>query len=199
MTFSESFAFVSVLFALGITPGPNNFLMLHSGMNYGWAKTFPLLMGIIVGFNSMIFVAVATFSALEARILQFSWALEVGSFLILTWFAVAIVRSTLPENHRNDLKPTLGFIHGCLFQIINPKAWVMVIALAGAFSLPEARFERAAKLVVLGAPTGLITLSLWAISGSVLVRFLQTPRQMRLANVTLGVSLFLTAVWLILL
>ena len=44
-----AFAFISL-----ITPGPNNLMLLASGMNFGWLRTVPHMLGIGIGFPVMI-------------------------------------------------------------------------------------------------------------------------------------------------
>ncbi|WP_369613981.1 LysE family translocator [Marichromatium sp. PS1] len=45
-----------ILFAISstLTPGPNNIIIITSGMNYGITRSLPLLAGICVGFSSML-------------------------------------------------------------------------------------------------------------------------------------------------
>ncbi|MDB5896051.1 MAG: lysine transporter LysE, partial [Rhodoferax sp.] len=44
------------LFALvsSITPGPNNTMMLASGVNFGWVRSLPHMAGITLGFCFMV-------------------------------------------------------------------------------------------------------------------------------------------------
>ena len=48
--------FALSLFAIGssITPGPNNMMTLASGVNYGFRRSMPRLLGISLGFCIMI-------------------------------------------------------------------------------------------------------------------------------------------------
>jgi len=41
-------------FTASITPGPNNIMMLASGVNYGIKKSLPHFFGIAIGFPSMV-------------------------------------------------------------------------------------------------------------------------------------------------
>ena len=41
-------------FVTSITPGPNNFMLLASGVNFGFWRTVPHMLGISVGFASLL-------------------------------------------------------------------------------------------------------------------------------------------------
>ncbi|MGA1576153.1 MAG: LysE family translocator, partial [Burkholderiaceae bacterium] len=45
-----------VLFALvsSITPGPNNMMLMASGANFGFRRTLPHMMGVVLGFTLMV-------------------------------------------------------------------------------------------------------------------------------------------------
>ena len=64
------------LFAIGssITPGPNNMMMLASGVNYGFRASVPHLLGISLGFCFMIAGAIAA----EQLDLQMVERVEIG-------------------------------------------------------------------------------------------------------------------------
>ena len=43
-------------FVTAFTPGPNNIVASYSGFNFGVAKTFPHMLGVIFGFTTMVCV-----------------------------------------------------------------------------------------------------------------------------------------------
>ena len=53
---SNSLLFASVVFAVVMffTPGPNNIMLLSSGLTYGFRRTVPHIAGITVGFAFMV-------------------------------------------------------------------------------------------------------------------------------------------------
>ena len=40
-------------FATSFTPGPNNIMLLSSGLTFGYKKTIQLILGIVIGFPLM--------------------------------------------------------------------------------------------------------------------------------------------------
>jgi threonine/homoserine/homoserine lactone efflux protein len=49
-------ALIVFAFVASITPGPNNLMLLASGVNYGFRRSIPHMLGICIGFMLMIFV-----------------------------------------------------------------------------------------------------------------------------------------------
>src|SRR5262247_1225637 len=48
------FAFVVFAVVMFITPGPNNIMLLSSGLTYGFRRTIPHIAGITIGFAFMV-------------------------------------------------------------------------------------------------------------------------------------------------
>ena len=49
ITTELTFALISFYFVMFITPGPNNVMLLASGVKYGFKKTIPHILGIPLG------------------------------------------------------------------------------------------------------------------------------------------------------
>ena len=54
MTYELLLAVALFAFSTSITPGPNNIMVMASGLNHGVVKSLPHFLGIIIGFPSMI-------------------------------------------------------------------------------------------------------------------------------------------------
>ena len=52
-TMEFSLAFILFTFSMSITPGPNNVMLMASGLNFGVNKSLPHLFGVCLGFPSM--------------------------------------------------------------------------------------------------------------------------------------------------
>ena len=48
-------ALVVYAFVTSVTPGPNNFMLLASGVNFGFFRTIPHILGISAGFAALLF------------------------------------------------------------------------------------------------------------------------------------------------
>ncbi|SDH90639.1 LysE type translocator [Vibrio xiamenensis] len=60
-----------VLFAISssVTPGPNNIMVMTSGVNFGVRKSVPLLVGICIGFVIMLALVGVGFALLALSVL----------------------------------------------------------------------------------------------------------------------------------
>ncbi|HAR52257.1 MAG TPA: hypothetical protein DCS45_10350, partial [Roseovarius nubinhibens] len=56
MTFELLTALATFAFVTVITPGPNNLMLMASGANFGFRRTVPHMLGITIGFPSMVFL-----------------------------------------------------------------------------------------------------------------------------------------------
>ncbi len=54
MSTEQALALMGFAFVMSISPGPGNFLLLASGANFGFMKSLPLILGISIGFLSMV-------------------------------------------------------------------------------------------------------------------------------------------------
>ena len=176
------FAFVN-----SVTPGPNNLMLLASGVNHGFRATLPHMMGISVG----VFVLLASvglglgllFERVPQLYLVLKW-LGVAYLLYLAW---CVATAEAPQDAAAS-RP-IGFWGAAGFQWVNPKAWVMAV---GAFSNYGPAHSSGA--VVLGTATlfavvNLPTISLWALFGSRLRHGLRIPRYRRIFNSVMAVLL----------
>ena len=130
-------ALVFVLVA-SFTPGPNNTMLLASGVNYGFRRTLPHLLGITIGYGWM-FTAVA----LGIGKVFATWpglydVLRVVSAVYLLWLAWKIANAAgHGGNNTGESSAPLTFLQAALFQWVNPKGVAAALAAAANFLRPE--------------------------------------------------------------
>ncbi len=110
----EFFIFASVT---AITPGPNNSMLMASGIKFGRRPSIPHFLGIWLGFTFLFFVG--------GYILSFVPS-EVFTYLIAT---------TKTSTDKSKIEKPFTFIQACLFQWVNPKGVVMAISGLTAFNI----------------------------------------------------------------
>ena len=98
------FAFVS-----SITPGPNNLMILASGVNFGFVRSIPHWLGISVGFSIML---LGVGSGLHTVFTQYPWAYQMVRFLgagYLLWMAWQLARGPIAMPSKvNTPRPKTG-------------------------------------------------------------------------------------------
>ena len=183
------------LFALSssVSPGPNNMMLLASGVNFGFRRTVPHIFGIEAGFSLLILGVGLGLGAAFAALPQLYLVLKIlgGGYLLWIAWHIAMTRK-MGEAHANA-KP-MQFHQAALFQFVNPKAWVMAIGANTAFADP-AHFVRDAFLVS-GAflSVGFFTTSAWVGFGTALKGFLSDPVRLKWFNIAMAV-LLVASLW----
>ncbi|WP_076445122.1 LysE family translocator [Roseivivax lentus] len=182
-----AFAFVTVM-----TPGPNNFLLMASGANFGFRRTLPHMAGVGLGFPAMCFcvgLGVMRLFDLWPPAYGILTVLSVAYMLYLAW---KIANAAPPEADRTDTAEAAGrkgtplsFLQAAAFQWVNPKAWSMALS---AITLYAPGKSLGAVVWVVGAyvACSMVSTTSWTVVGTALRRFLQDPRRLRLFNWTMA-------------
>jgi threonine/homoserine/homoserine lactone efflux protein len=180
-------------FVSAVTPGPNNFMVLASGVNFGFRRTIPHLAGITIGFGVMVLLAGLGAGHVFGR---WPWAygvLKVASILYMLWLAWKIATSGAVSPDAVDTAATnsrpMTFLEGALFQWVNPKAWTMCLGAISAYTVPDQYLST--MLIVVAAFVGWCPpcLSLWTVFGVRLRHVLSDPRRVRIFNLVMALSL----------
>ena len=182
------------------TPGPNNILLASSGARFGFRRTIPLALGVALGLPPMVFgVALGLGELFRAQPWLQDGVRIVGGavFLWICWKIVSLPFPTGSEDDSATGKPW-GFWKAVGFQLINPKSWGTSLAIVSAYSKGEQLFLEA---LVLGLPficAGLTSAPSWALFGSLIRGFLNTPVRWRIYNVIMGGLMGLSGLFLFL-
>jgi len=179
------FAFVS-----SITPGPNNLMILASGLNYGFKRSLPHMIGIGVGFMFMLLLVGLGLAELFERFPVLDIVLKVTATIYMLWLAWRIANAGSPKAAEAGARP-MSFLEACAFQWVNPKAWAMALTAMTVYA-PEK------TLLVIGIVTlilGFINIpcvSSWALLDQEMRRFLQRPKVLNAFNWTMALLLILS-------
>lgn len=182
LTALMAFAFVS-----SITPGPNNLMLLASGVNFGFRRTVPHMLGIGIGFTLMVALVGLGLAGIFTAWPPARPVLKIAATAYMLWLAWKIAHAAPPESAQRSARP-LTFLQAAAFQWVNPKAWTMAL---GAIALYAPGQEAAAVLWV-AAVFGMVNLpcvSSWTVLGMALRRALQNPVRLRIFNITMALLL----------
>jgi threonine/homoserine/homoserine lactone efflux protein len=176
------FAFVS-----SITPGPNNLMLLASGVNHGFRATLPHMAGISTGFFGLLAAVGLGLGLLFEQVPQLYTVLKWLGTAYLLYLAWGVATAEAPQDAQ--VGQPLGYWGAAGFQWVNPKAWVMAV---GAFSsyVPA---HSGSTLVLAAAAwfaiVGIPAISLWALCGSRLRHWLRIPHYRRIFNGVMAILL----------
>lgn len=184
-----AFAFVS-----SITPGPNNLMLLASGVNYGFMRSVPHMLGIGAGFVLLLLAVGFGLGALLTAYPQLHLALKVagGAYLLYLAWRIAMSRSMSAREGGTDRPMT--FLEATAFQWVNPKAWVMAVTAMAIYTSPEAPFLTVILVAVAFGIVNLPCVSSWAAFGTALRGFLSDPVRLKWFNIAMGL-LLVASLW----
>lgn len=185
-------ALLGYAFVTSITPGPNNLMLLASGVNFGFIRTIPHMLGVGIGFFVMLlavgFGLGAVFTAFPALHLVLK-VLGSAYLLYLAW-RIATTRSLAKEGKAGTIPMT--FLEAAAFQWVNPKAWVMALSAMAIYTNPDRPFLSIWIVAAAFALVNLPSVSSWAGFGTALRGFLSDPVRLKWFNIAMGVLLVLT-------
>jgi len=189
-----SLAFMLFTLSMSITPGPNNVMLMTSGLNFGVNKSLPHLFGVCLGFPSMvILVGLGLGVAFEQYpvIHDVIKVLGIVYLIYLAWQIAHVKKTSLS----GKVSTPFTFIQAALFQWVNPKAWVMAsTSIAVYTSVTGNMFEQVFFLAVVFVFTGLCCCNLWLFLGNGLKRLLKSDAHRVLFN-TVMASLLVASVF----
>jgi threonine/homoserine/homoserine lactone efflux protein len=192
MTVEALLALATFAFVTSFTPGPSNLMLLASGATFGFLRTIPQVLGITVGFTTLLIGVGLGLGALLTAFPILHIGLKVAGGAYLLYLAWRIAQSRRMSADEDQKGRPLTFLESAAFQWINPKAWVVALATMAAYTNPAAPFLSMALISLLFAVVNLPTVSLWAGFGSALRGFLADAGRLKWFNITMGVLLAAT-------
>lgn len=172
----------SFALSASITPGPNTIMLAASGVNFGFRRTVPHMLGVCIGFPAMIVLVGLGLTGIFVASPEFHRWLKYIGIAYLLYLAYRVATSG-PGGQGKTMGRPLGFVQAALFQWVNPKAWIMAVGAITAYTTVQGDMVMeialiAAVFFVIGVPC----VALWAAFGIVLGRWLRSPRTVRLFN-----------------
>lgn len=189
-------ALVVFAFVMSATPGPNNAMVLTSGLSFGFRRTIPHMLGIALGFAFMIAMVGLGLTEVFARWPVIYDILKYGGALYLLWLAWAIATAHGIKEGAGGGKP-LSFLQAAAFQWVNPKAWVIAIGASAAYTSHEHFLLSMAIVTIVFCLVTLPSVGMWALFGVALKRLLKNERALRAVNIAMAV-LLVASLWPIL-
>ena len=180
------FSILSFVVATAFTPGPNNLMLLSSGLTFGYRRTVPLITGIMIGFPLMV-VAVGLGIGELFKVFPMLYSiLKVVGISYLLWMAWKISQ-TKGSLHTSETTKPFTVLQSALFQWVNPKAWIMAITSTTSFISNEGNIQLQVLFIAfIYLLVGLFSTHSWALGGVLLQKFIQKERTLRIFNVSMA-------------
>lgn len=175
-------------FFAGITPGPNNMMLMASGLNHGIKRSIPHYLGICLGFPVMVAVVGFGMGAIFTQYPEIYRYLKVAGFLYLVYLAFKVANSASLNSSHNIGKP-FSFFQAAAFQWLNPKAWAIATGALAAYCTKENFVSGVLSVILFYFINGLICMAFWLKLGVVLKRFLNTEKRIKYFNIAMATLL----------
>src|SRR5213079_2420813 len=175
---SQSLLIAFVMFAtvMFFTPGPNNIMLLSSGLTYGFRPTIPHIMGITVGFAFMIGAVGVGLGTIFIAYPVLQTILKYAGVAYLVYLAAVIAMSEPVEPDQDNSRGPMTFWGAAMFQWVNAKGWVMVIGTITAYAAIAAFPLNIVIQVVLCLILGTVCCTVWVLFGTALRPVLTSPK-----------------------
>lgn len=184
-------ALVLFAFTTSITPGPNNMMLFASGVNFGFTRTIPHMLGIGVGFLSLLIAVGLGLGALLNTVPVAYTALKFAGGAYLLWIAWKIGSSRSLSDGKTGARP-MTFLGAAAFQWVNPKAWIMAVTAMATYTNPDYYLPTVLLVGLAFAAVNVPSVSTWAGFGSALREWLSVPARLKWFNITMAVLLVMS-------
>ena len=190
------FALVSFYFVMYVTPGPNNAMVLASGIKFGFSKTIPHMSGITIGHVLQTIVVCLGLGKIFQMFPEIQDILRIICALYLLYLGYKIIGSF--SKIKNDESRPLKFYEASLFQLVNPKAWTISTMVASGFLPKDERLIISISFISI---TALIicplSISVWAAFGSGIRNLVKNNKKKASVEYFLAILLLITAIMIV--
>ncbi len=186
------FAFVS-----SITPGPNNLMLLASGVNFGFVRTIPHMLGIGLGFLFLLLAIGFGLGALLTAFPAVHTALKIAGGAYMLYLAWRIAMTRTMGAATGKARP-MTFLEAVAFQWVNAKAWVMALTAMSLYTSAERPFASVLLVALAFALVNVPCVSSWAGFGTAMRGFRSDPVRLKWFNIAMGAALALSVLPMVL-
>jgi threonine/homoserine/homoserine lactone efflux protein len=182
------FAFAVFAAVMFFTPGPNNIMVMSSGLTYGFRRTVPHIAGVVIGFAFMVGAVGLGFGTVFIAFPVLQIILKYAGAAYLVYLAVMIAMSGPPKPGETGKGP-MTFWQGAMFQWVNVKGWVAIIGTITAYAAIASFPLNIVLQVLIFLLMGMASITTWTLFGSALRPFLTSPRAVRVFNIAMALLL----------
>jgi len=190
---SQLLPFMLFAFVASITPGPTNILVLSNSSRFGLGAAVPIILGACSA--AALIVLLVGLGAGE-WLLRHPQLQQLMSWLGLAWLlylAWQIARSPAEPVEAAAAPRRLGVLGAAGLQLVNPKVWMMALAVVGVFSGAAADAGRYAIHALLFFLIALPCLTAWALLGAGAAKLLHSATHLRRFNYAMALLLVVSA------
>ena len=181
-------------FVTSVTPGPNNMMLLASGVNFGVKRTLPHWLGVSLGHFVMLLLVGAGLESLLKTYPFVYQVMKVVGFAYLVYLAWGVARSGAPERHGEEATQPISFLGAAAFQWVNPKAWMMAVGYFSNYMPTDASITFVVLTCMMFSAINFPSVGLWVWLGAKLEHYLQSEGIRKIFNGAMALLLIASMV-----
>jgi threonine/homoserine/homoserine lactone efflux protein len=189
MSLQTLLALVAFALVTSFTPGPNNIMLTASGVNFGFGRSIPHMLGVEVGFVVLLFAAGCGLSSLLVAAPELQIILKIAGALYMLWLSWKVANAGRSDNPASGRAQPMTFLQGVAFQWVNPKAVLIALGAAALYIRPEHATGDLAILVAVFATSTILSVVAWTCGGVALRGLLGDARRARIFNIVMALLL----------
>ena len=190
------FGLISFYFVMYVTPGPNNAMVLTSGLKFGFIQTIPHMTGITIGHVTQLILVCLGLGKIFQIFPQLQNILKIICALYLLYLGYRIIGSF--SKIKEDSSRPLKFYEAALFQIVNPKAWtISSMAASGFLSQGESLTLSIFYIGIVALIICPLSISPWAAFGSGIKNMVNNNKIKVIIEFFLAFLLLITAILIV--
>jgi threonine/homoserine/homoserine lactone efflux protein len=189
MTADLLLAFIAFAFVTPVTPGPNNMMLLASGVNFGLRRSLPHMFGISLGFMLLVASVGLGLGQVFEQVPMLYNVLRYAGAAYLLYLAWKIANAGAPDSQGDASAKPFSFLQAAAFQWVNPKAWIMAIGAITTYTPQDNFVVNVLLIAALFALVNCPSVGLWTVAGSLLRNWLSNVRALRIFNISMALLL----------
>jgi threonine/homoserine/homoserine lactone efflux protein len=163
-------------------------LLTTSGANFGFMRSLWLMIGIMLGMQSILVLVAFGVGGLILIYPSLHLILKILGSLYLLWLAWKVATAAY-EKLETDAPPPkpVRLYQGWLLQFLNPKAWLMALGAVASFSLAGDKYNHSILAIAFGIfAVNIVAGIIWLGFGTVIGRLLRSKKAWIIFNVSMG-------------
>ena len=189
----EIFSISLFWFVAAYTPGPNNVVASYSGFNFGVKKTIPHILGVALGFTSLVLLLTIGLINVFKLFPIIQIIIRYLGTIFLIYLAYKIASSTSSDEIKKE--NPVKFIETFLFQYLNPKGVMVAIIVVSTYvELGENYLNHATQVVALAFLFSSTSITLWTFIGKFLRKFATNDKFIKYFNYAMSMLLLLSII-----
>ena len=180
-------------FVAAYTPGPNNVVASYSGFNFGVKKTIPHILGVALGFTSLVLLLTIGLINVFKLFPIIQIIIRYLGTIFLIYLAYKIASSTSSDEIKKE--NPVKFIETFLFQYLNPKGVMVAIIVVSTYvEHGENYLNHATQVVALAFLFSSTSITLWTFIGKFLRKFATNDKFIKYFNYAMSGLLLLSII-----